>query len=83
MTWNTLARNRWIEVNPDVNGGTPVIKGTRVTVYSILGRVAHGDTIEDILEDNPDLAREAVEAALVYAQENPFVSEPGGRPWKV
>jgi uncharacterized protein (DUF433 family) len=31
-------------------GGTPRIRGARVTVYSVLGRVDHGDTIDEIAE---------------------------------
>ena len=82
VTWYARARNRWIELNPDIKGGTPVVKGTRISVYSIHGRIGHGDTIEDVLEDNPDLPRDAIEAALAYARANPLVGRPGGRPWQ-
>jgi uncharacterized protein (DUF433 family) len=67
----TEERDRLITVNPDVQGGTPVIRGTRMTVYSVLGRVEHGDTIADILADNPDISRDAVEAAVAYARAHP------------
>jgi uncharacterized protein (DUF433 family) len=73
---------QWIEHNPQVMGGTAVIRGTRMTVYSVAGRVAHGDSIDSILEDNPDLCRDAVEAALAFARANPLVGRPGGRPWQ-
>ena len=82
VTWYARARYRWIESNPDIKGGTPVVKGTRLSVYSIHGRIDHGDTIEDVLEDNPDLPRDAIEAALAYARANPLVGRPGGRPWQ-
>lgn len=82
VTWYARARHRWIELNPDIKGGTPVVKGTRISVYSIQGRIGHGDTIEDVLEDNPDLPRDAIEAALAYARANPLVGRPGGRPWQ-
>jgi uncharacterized protein (DUF433 family) len=75
-------RERWIERNPEIKGGTPVIKGTRMSVYSVRGRIDHGDSIEDVLEDNPDVPREAIEAALTYARANPLVGRPGGRPWR-
>ncbi|WP_018290064.1 DUF433 domain-containing protein [Verrucomicrobium sp. 3C] len=52
-----------------------------MTVYSVLGRVEHGETIENILKDNPDLPREAVEAALVFAASHPLRGRPSGRPW--
>jgi uncharacterized protein (DUF433 family) len=64
----TEQRDRFIIEDADIQGGTPVISGTRMTVYSVLGRIEHGDTIEDILADNPDIAREAIEAAVAYAR---------------
>ena len=82
VTWYTRARNRWIQLNPEIMGGTPVVKGTRISVYSIHGRISHGDTVEDVLEDNADLPRDAIEAALAYARANPLVGRPGGRPWQ-
>jgi uncharacterized protein (DUF433 family) len=82
VVWYTRARKRWIELNPEIKGGTPVIKGTRMSVYSVHGRIDHGDSIEDVLEDNPDLPREAIEAALAYARANPLVGRPGGKPWR-
>jgi uncharacterized protein (DUF433 family) len=74
-------RDRWIERNPHIKGGTAVIKGTRITVYSVLGRVEGGDTIAEIAEENYDVPREAFEAAVVYARANPMRGRPGGRPW--
>lgn len=77
------ARARWIATDPAIKGGTPVLRGTRLSVYALAGRIEHGDTIDDVLGDNPDLAREAVEAALTYAKANPLVGRPAGRPWRV
>jgi uncharacterized protein (DUF433 family) len=76
------ARDRWIRVDENIKGGTPVIRGTRMSVYSIAGRVAHGETIDDILSENLDLKREALETAVAYANANPLVGRPGGRPWQ-
>jgi len=70
-----------IEINPKVMLGKPVIRGTRITVYSVLGRIQHGETVDDILDDNPDLSREAIEAAITFARTHPLVGRPGGRPW--
>jgi uncharacterized protein (DUF433 family) len=75
------ARDKWIVIDEEIMGGTPVIRGTRMTVYSVLGRVDHGDRVEEILEDNPDLSRAAIEAALTYARSHPFIGRPGGRSW--
>lgn len=75
------ARDAHIACDPEILGGTPVIRGTRMTVYSVLGRVEHGDSIDAILEENPDLSREALEAAVTYARAHPPLGRPGGRPW--
>jgi uncharacterized protein (DUF433 family) len=81
--WQTQAvsPDAHIVVDEEIKGGTPVIRGTRMTVYAVLGRVDHGETIDDILADNPDLTREALEAAINYARSHPLVGHPGGRPW--
>lgn len=52
-----------------------------MTVYSILGRIEHGDTVEDVLADNPDLRREAIEAAIIYARTHPLLEHQAGKPW--
>lgn len=75
------AREDHIEIDLDIMGGTPVLRGTRMTVYSVLGRLNGGDSIDDILADNPHLTREAVETAALYARTHPLVGRPGGRPW--
>jgi uncharacterized protein (DUF433 family) len=58
-----------IEVNPNVCHGKPVIRGTRIMVRTILGALAGGDSISDILENYPGLTFEDVEAAVAYAIE--------------
>jgi uncharacterized protein (DUF433 family) len=55
--------------NPDVMLGKPVVAGTRITVESILEKMAAGESIEQLLEDHPRLTREGVLAALAYAAE--------------
>ena len=42
--------NDRIEVNPAICHGKPVVRGTRVLVSQILGALAGGDSIEDVLE---------------------------------
>jgi len=58
-----------IVVDPRVMVGKPVIKGTRVTVDAILRRLAEGMSIDDILEEYPNLTRKDISAALEYAEE--------------
>jgi uncharacterized protein (DUF433 family) len=75
------ARDASIRIDENIMGGTPVIRGTRMTVYAVLGRIDHGETIDDVLADNPDLSREAIEAAVTYARTHPLMGRPAGRPW--
>jgi uncharacterized protein (DUF433 family) len=70
------ARDRFIEVIDGVQGGRPVIRGTRLTVSAIHGRLAGGDTVDDLIDDYPDLPREAFEAAFLYGETHPQVGRP-------
>lgn len=56
----------YIEVNPDVRFGKPVIKGTRITVYDVLQWLASGMTHKEILEDFPQLTEDHILACLAY-----------------
>jgi len=58
-----------IQSNPAIMMGKPVIAGTRITVESILTRLAAGETIEQLLLAHPRLTREAIQAALAFAAE--------------
>jgi uncharacterized protein (DUF433 family) len=53
--------------NPAVMMGKPVIAGTRITVESILEKLAAGETVEQLLEAHPRLNEDAVRAALAFA----------------
>jgi uncharacterized protein (DUF433 family) len=56
-----------IESDPAVMMGKPVVAGTRITVESILERLAAGETVEDVLAAHPQLERADVETAFSYA----------------
>lgn len=58
--------NSRISISSDVCHGKPVVKGTRVLVSNILGSLAAGETIEDVLEDYPNISREDIYAALDF-----------------
>ena len=58
--------NSRIEINPRICHGKPVIRGTRVLVSNILGALGAGDSIEEILEDYPNITREDIYAALTF-----------------
>ena len=70
------ARDAHIEIAEGVQGGRPVIKGTRLTVSAIYGRLSSGDTLEALLEDYPEIPREAFEAAFLYGKTHPRVGRP-------
>ena len=57
----------YIEVNPEVRFGKPVIKGTRITVYDVLQWLASGMTYQDIIADFPQLSEKQILACLAYA----------------
>jgi len=54
---------------PDVLQGKPRIKGTRIPVSLILGYLADGNTIEEIIKEYPDISKEQIDACLDYARE--------------
>ena len=56
-----------IEMNPDVMGGKPVIRGTRVPVELVLRKLGAGMAIEAILADHPRLTTDDVRAAQAFA----------------
>lgn len=71
-----------ISVDPEIMGGTPCIKGTRLTVYIVAARIRGGESVAILIEDYPHLTIAQVEAALVYADRIPFEEHPDGRPWR-
>lgn len=56
-----------ITVDPEVCGGRPCLRGTRVRVKDILDLLASGVPHEEILADFPYLEEADIKAALVYA----------------
>jgi uncharacterized protein (DUF433 family) len=73
------ARDSWIETADGVQGGRPVINGTRLTVSAIFGRLSSGDTVDDLMADYPDIPRDAFEAAFIYGKTHPQVGRPVSR----
>jgi uncharacterized protein (DUF433 family) len=52
--------------NPAVMGGKAIIRGMRVTVGMILGQLAAGQTVDELLDDFPYLEREDIVQAMRY-----------------
>ncbi len=57
-----------IEINPRVCDGRAVIKGTRIPVSVILEQIAQGESWESLLSGYPELTRQDIQAALLYAK---------------
>lgn len=56
-----------ITVDPGQMGGLPCIRGMRITVSAVVGQLAAGRSIDEVLGDYPYLEREDILAALEYA----------------
>jgi uncharacterized protein (DUF433 family) len=58
----------FIEINPKIMVGKPVIKGTRITVENIIAMLGQGLSINDILDEYKGLKKEEILACLHYAE---------------
>ena len=56
-----------IEINPEIMGGKPVIRGTRIPVETVLRKLGAGMTFDAILADHPRLTRDDILAAQAFA----------------
>jgi len=61
--------NEIIKINSLKRFGKPCVRDTRITVYDVLGWLASGMTVEEILSDFPELSDEDIKACLSYAAE--------------
>ena len=64
---NTLLKR--ISVDPNICFGKPCIRGTRIWVSLVLDLLANGTTIEEVLEEYPQLIKEDIHAAIAYGAE--------------
>ena len=55
--------------NPEICGGQPTIKGTRVLILDILDWIKEGETFDSILENFPSISREDIKEIIRYAQD--------------
>jgi uncharacterized protein (DUF433 family) len=58
-----------IIIDPEVMVGKPIIRGTRLTVQYILGLLANGVAIDELLQEYEGLTREDILACLLFATE--------------
>ncbi len=66
--YQTLIHELLITKNPDILGGTPVFRGTRVPIQTLFDYLEGGETLEDFLEGFPTVSREMAVAALEEAK---------------
>ena len=74
-----IAARNLVDSSPEILGGTPVIRGTRVPIYDVAASASAGIPIESILIDYPTLDREKVELAAIFAEANPSRGRPRAR----
>ncbi len=56
-----------ITFSPQIMGGRACLRGMRIPVSVIVGQIAYGATIEEVLADYPDLEREDIQQVLAYS----------------
>lgn len=54
--------------DPEILGGTPCFRGTRVPVESLINYLEAGDTLDEFLDNFPTVSRDAAIAALEEAK---------------
>jgi len=68
--------------DPDIMGGDPVFRGTRVPVHMIATLLGQGSTEAELLEGYPRLTAEMVRLAPIYAAAYPLRGRPRAQPWR-
>jgi uncharacterized protein (DUF433 family) len=68
MVEKQLDDNDRIITDPQIMVGKPVVRGTRIPVEHVLGRLAENPDLDELFAAYPELTREDVKACLNYAQ---------------
>jgi len=77
-----LRRARELVISdPDIMGGEPVFRGTRVPVHRIATLLGQGAPASDLLEGYPRLTSEMIQLASIYAAAYPLRGRPRAQPW--
>jgi uncharacterized protein (DUF433 family) len=72
---------RLVTVNPEIMGGNPVFRGTRVPVHQIAELLAKGERVDRLREDYPRVSEEMIRLAPIYAAAHPLRGRPRKQPW--
>jgi len=68
--------------DPDILGGEPVIRGTRIPARNVAAKLARGATVDAIVRSYPTLDPEKVELAKLWVELNPKRGRPARRTWR-
>jgi uncharacterized protein (DUF433 family) len=60
----------YITINSEIRFGKPIIEGTRIAVSNVLNWLANGITINEILQDFPELSEVEVNSCLAFSFNN-------------
>ena len=71
-----------VVIDPDILGGEPVFRGTRVPVHLIAMEVGQGAMEAELIEAYPRLTAEMIRFAPVYAASHPPQDRPRAQPWR-
>ena len=72
---------RWVQIDPEIRAGEPVVRGTRVSVQVLADLAAQGAEADELLEDYPRLTPESLAAALAYARAHPRIARATRPSW--
>ena len=72
----------FVVVDPEVRGGEPVVRGTRISVWMLADLSRQGAPREELLEDYPALTEESLDAALLFAKLYPRRGRPRRAPFR-
>lgn len=61
-------RRRYLVSDQGIRGGSVILRGTRITAASVVARIDHGEALDEIAAESPDIPCEAFEAALIFAK---------------
>ena len=58
----------FIQLNPEICNGRPIIRGTRITVDTVLSYLSAGDSVEEVILSHPAIVRAEILACIDYAR---------------
>lgn len=68
-----MERSEYINIDPEILGGTPVFMGTRVPIWSLFVHLEKGISLEEFLDDFPTVTNEQAVGVLEIANSNILV----------